>query len=84
MVEIKLNYTPEEYSMLLDALNHSLILLRKTYNSAKFGCELPHEFDQKFSKMSFDEIEAYINPRLQLMYDFYKQMITFEKEKCEN
>ena len=81
MVEVKLNYTPEEYSMLLDALNHSLILLRKTYTSAKIGCELPSEFYQKFDKMTLEEIEEYTTPRLQLMYDFYKQMVSLENER---
>ena len=80
MVEIKLNYTPEEYSMLLDALNHSLILLRKTYAGARIGCELPHEFDQKVGKLPHDDNEEYTIPRLQLMYDFYKQMLSFEHD----
>ena len=77
-MEIKLDYTPDELSTLLDALNHGCIALGKIYSGAKLGCELPKEFENKFKSMSFEEIDDYVEPRIKSLRMLYDYLLTFE------
>ena len=79
MAEIKLHYTPEELSVLLDVLNHSYIALRKVYGAARFGCDIPPEFEAKFNSLRFEEIDEYIQPRLRSLRELYEYLLTFEE-----
>lgn len=78
MAEIKLHYTPEELNILLDALNHACVTVGKVYNGARLGCEIPKEFEAKFKSMSFDEIDAYVQPRMNSLRELYEYLLTFE------
>lgn len=78
MAEITLHYTPEELSILLDALNHGCIALGKIYSGAQLGCEIPPEFEAKFKSMSFDEIDKYVRPRINSLRELYEYLLTFE------
>ena len=79
MAEIVLHYTPEELSILLDGMNHAIVSLGKIYHSAKLGCELPKEFEQRFKDMSFEDIENYTKLRMASIQDLYKYLLTFEE-----
>lgn len=78
MAEIKLHYTPEELRILLDALNHACVAIGKVYNSARLGCEIPPEFEAKFNSMSFDEIDEYVQLRMNSLRELYEYLLTFE------
>lgn len=79
MAEIKLHYTPEELSILLDALNHGCVALGKIYHSASLACAIPSEFEEKFGSMSFEEIEEYTKPRMNSLRELYNYLLTFEE-----
>ena len=82
MKNLKLDYTEEQFSLLLDALNHSLLLLNYAYHSAKLGCNIPTtQLNQKFENMHYEDIIAYTNPRLEILYEFYINLLTLEDKK---
>lgn len=78
MEEIKLNYTQEELSILLDALNHATIALGKIYAAARFSCEIPTVFEEKFKDMSFEEINEYTTTRFKSIQELYTYLLSFE------
>ena len=79
MAEITLHYTPEELKILLDALNHGCIALRKIYASACLGCEIPAEFEATFKSMTFEEIDEYTHLRFNGLRELYEYLLTFEE-----
>ncbi len=78
-MEIKLNYTQDELHILLDALNHARVALGSIYASARLGCDLPFTFEEKFKKMSFNEIDEYTKVRSNSLRELYEYLLTFEE-----
>ena len=78
-MEIKLNYTPKELSIVLDGLNNSIIALGKIYHAGQLGCEVPLEFIPLFENKSFEEIDNLIELRLKALNQLYKHLLTYEK-----
>ena len=70
-MEIKLNYTKDELSLLLDGLNNAIIALQSVYKSAQLGCNIPHQFIPLFENKSFEEIDDIVESRLKAVSDLY-------------
>ena len=70
-MEIKLNYTKDELSLLLDGLNNAIIALQSVYKSAQFGCDISSQFIPLFENKSFEEIDDIAESRLKAVNDLY-------------
>ena len=70
-MEIKLNYTKDELSLLLDGLNNAIIALQSVYKSAQLGCNIPPQFIPLFENKSFEEIDDIVESRLNAVSDLY-------------
>lgn len=73
-MEIKLNYTPEELSVLLDGLNNALISLDQNYNAVRLGLEdiVPY----KIRQLNLDEQTMQF--RLAFVKELYDYLLTYE------
>lgn len=73
-MEIKLNYTPEELSVLLEGLNNALISLDQNYNAVRLGLEdiVPY----KIRQLNLDEQTMQF--RLAFVKELYDYLLTYE------
>ena len=77
-MEIKLKYTKDELSLLLDGLNNAIIALQSVYKSAQFGCDIPSQFISLFENKSFEEIDDIVEPRLNAIKHLYTILLEQE------
>jgi hypothetical protein len=73
-MEIKLNYTPEELSALLDGLNNALISLDRNYNAIKLGVD--DAVPSKLRKLTINEDT--MKYRLNAIKELYDYLLTYE------
>ena len=73
-MEIKLNYTPEELSVLLDGLNNALISLDQNYNAIRLGAE--NVVPDKIRKLNLDE--ETMRFRFAFVKGLYDYLLTYE------
>lgn len=73
-MEIKLNYTPEELSVLLDGLNNALISLDRNYNAISLGVD--DGVPSKLRKLTINEDT--MKYRLNAIKDLYDYLLTYE------
>ena len=73
-MEIKLNYTQEELSILLDGLNNALISLDQNYNAIRLGAE--NVVPDKISKLNLDEETMQF--RFAFVKELYDYLLTYE------
>lgn len=79
MIDVKLHYTDEELSKLLDVMNWGYLLCCDLYNGYKFGCQTPSRFNKLFEDKTDDEVDIYMSDRLELYRDIYNYLLEFEK-----
>lgn len=75
---IKLDYSDEELTELISALNNAIVALNKIYGAARLGCEIPAEFEFLFKNKSFQEIDNFTDCRLGLLKNLYSKLIEYE------
>jgi len=73
-MEIKLNYTPEELSVLLDGLNNALISLDQNYNAIRLGTE--NVVPDEIRKLNLDEETMQF--RFAFVKELYDYLLTYE------
>ena len=73
-MEIKLNYTPEELSVLLDGLNNALISLDQNYNAIRLGAE--NVVPDEIRKLNLDE--ETMQYRFAFVKGLYDYLLTYE------
>ena len=73
-MEIKLNYTPEELSILLDGLNNALISLDQNYNAIRLGID--DVVPSKLRKLTINEDT--MKYRLNAIKELYDYLLTYE------
>lgn len=73
-MEIKLNYTPEELSILLDGLNNALISLDQNYNAIRLGAE--NVVPDEIRKLNLDEETMQF--RFAFVKGLYDYLLTYE------
>lgn len=73
-MEIKLNYTPEELSVLLDGLNNALISLNQNYSAIRLGTE--NVVPDEISKLNLDE--ETMQYRFAFVKGLYDYLLTYE------
>jgi hypothetical protein len=73
-VEIKLNYTQEELSTLLDGLNNALLSLDQNYNAIRLGAE--NVVPDEIRKLNLDE--ETMRFRLAFVKGLYDYLLTYE------
>lgn len=73
-MEIKLNYTQEELSILLDGLNNALISLDRNYNAIRLGID--DGIPSKLRKLTINEDT--MKYRLTAIKELYDYLLTYE------
>lgn len=73
-MEIKLNYTPEELSILLDGLNNALFSLDQNYNAIRLGTE--NVVPDEIRKLNLDE--ETMRFRFAFVKGLYDYLLTYE------
>ena len=73
-MEIKLNYTKEELSVLLDGLNNALLSLDQNYNAIRLGAE--DVVPDKMRKLNLNEKTMQF--RLAFVKRLYDYLLTYE------
>lgn len=73
-MEIKLNYTPEELSVLLDGLNNALISLDQNYNAIRLGTE--NVVPDEIRKLNLNE--ETMRFRFAFVKGLYDYLLTYE------
>lgn len=73
-MEIKLNYTQEELSILLDGLNNALISLDRNYNAIRLGVD--DAVPSKLRKLTINEDT--MKYRLNAIKELYDYLLTYE------
>ena len=73
-MEIKLNYTQEELSTLLNGLNNALLSLDQNYNAIRLGAE--NVVPDKIRKLNLDE--KTMQYRLAFVKGLYDYLLTYE------
>lgn len=73
-MEIKLNYTQEELSTLLDGLNNALISLDRNYNAIRLGVD--DGVPSKLRKLTINEDT--MKYRLNAIKELYDYLLTYE------
>lgn len=76
-MEIKLNYTYDELTTLLDGLNNAILAVQEVYNALLLGCSMPKVFND-FEKMSFEEIDRFVTIRKGALLDLYQHLLQYE------
>lgn len=79
-MEIKLNYTQEELSTLLDGLNNACIALGEVYAAGRLGCQVPSKFTPFFESKTFDEIEEETHLREAAVKQLYDFLLSYEQK----
>ena len=73
-MEIKLNYTQEELSILLDGLNNALLSLGQNYNAIRLGAE--NVVPDKIRKLNLNE--ETMRSRFAFVKELYDYLLTYE------
>lgn len=73
-MEIKLNYTPEELSILLDGLNNALFSLFQNYSAIRLGTE--NVVPDKIRKLNLDE--ETMQYRFAFVKGLYDYLLTYK------
>ena len=83
MVEIKIQYSQEQLSIILDALNNAIIALNDAYGAANLGCysSVPRKLRVAFERRSMEEIETVTSKRMDAIYTLYKDLLSFEEKE---
>lgn len=79
-MEIKLNYTKEELSTLLDGLNNACMALANVYSAAYLGCDIPGSFIPMFEHRSLEEIEEVTKLRYGAVRQLYQFLLAHEEK----
>lgn len=79
-MEIKLNYTQEELSILLDGLNNACVALADVYSAAYLGCDIPGSFIPMFEHRSIEEIEEVTKLRYGAVRQLYNFLLSYEEK----
>lgn len=79
-MEIKLNYTQEELSTLLDGLNNAYVALGNVYSAACLGCDIPNSFIPIFEHRSLEEIEEVTKLRYGAVRQLYNFLLSYEEK----
>ena len=79
-MEIKLNYTQEELSTLLDGLNNACIALGDVYAAGRLGCQVPSKFIPFFETRTFDEIMKETRLREDAVKRLYDFLLSYEQK----
>ena len=72
-MEIKLNYSPEELSILLDGLNNALFSLSQNYNAIRLGAE--DVVPDKIRKLNLNEVT--MQSRFAFVKELYDYLLTY-------
>lgn len=78
-MEIKLNYTKEELTNLINGLNNAIIAVSDVYSAAMLGCEIPKKFNVLFNNKTSDEIIDLTNKRVNALKQLYYLLESYEK-----
>lgn len=75
-MEIKLNYTPEELSVLLDGLNNALISLKRNYSALILGIEdgVPVDLIPLAKDIDINKLQN----REKILIDLYNFLLQYE------
>ena len=73
-MEIKLNYTQEELSILLDGLNNALISLDQNYNAIRLGAE--NVVPDEIRKLNLNE--ETMQSRFAFVKELYDYLLMYE------
>lgn len=75
-MEIKLNYTPEELSVLLDGLNNALISLKRNYSALILGIEdgVPVDLISLAKDIDVNKLQN----REKILIDLYNFLLQYE------
>lgn len=75
-MEIKLNYTPEELSVLLDGLNNALISLKRNYSALILGIEdgVPVDLIPLAKNIDINKLQN----REKILIDLYNFLLQYE------
>ena len=79
-MEIKLNYTQEELSTLLDGLNNACIALGEVYAAGRLGCWVPSKFRPLFETRTFDEMMEETRLREDAVKQLYDFLLSYEQK----
>ena len=79
-IEIKLCYTPEELSILLDGLNNAYIALKDIYTAGKLGCQVPNKFRPFFETRTDSEIMRDTCSREKAIKQLYDFLLSYEQK----
>jgi len=79
-MEIKLNYTPEELSTLLDGLNNACVALGDVYAAGRLGCQIPSKFIPFFEERTDDEITKETHLREDAVKQLYNFLLSYEQK----
>lgn len=79
-MEIKLNYTPEELSTLLDGLNNACVALADVYAAGRLDCQVPSKFIPFFETRTFDEIVKETRLREAAVKQLYDFLLSYEQK----
>ena len=82
-LDIKLQYTQQQLSTILDALNNAIISLQDVYSMAVLGFDssLPKKLRAMFTSKSFEEIETTTSARMDAIGTLYKDLLSFEEKE---
>lgn len=78
-MEIKLNYTKEELTNLINGLNNAIIAVSDVYSAAMLGCEVPNKFNVLFDNKTPDEIIDLTNKRVNALKQLYYLLESYEE-----
>ena len=78
-MEIKLNYTKEELTNLVNGLNNAILAISDIYAAAILGCEIPNKFNVLFVNKTPDEIIKMSNIRINALKQLYCLLESYEK-----
>ena len=76
-MEIKLNYTDKELTILLDGLNNAILTVQDIYSALQLGCQIPKIFSD-FEQKSFEEIDDLVYNRIHALHNLYQTLLRYE------
>ena len=79
-MEIKLNYTQEELSTLLDALNNGYIALSDAFIAAMLGCDYPAKLRPLLEDKMPEEVREMAYLRLGVLRQLYEFLLAYEEK----
>lgn len=77
--EIKLYYSEEELSSIIDGLNNAIIAICNVYDAGKLGVDVPKQFSPLFNGRDFDEIDQIVSKRQEALFKLYRDLISYYK-----